>query len=59
VIDYFLQTLTTLGLLYNEIGQQGAEHFANVLKENKVKWQTLISFSSNCSITILTDTHHT
>jgi hypothetical protein len=36
VIDYFLQTLTTLGLLYNEIGQQGAEHFANVLKENKV-----------------------
>jgi hypothetical protein len=36
VIDYFLQTLTTLGFLYNEIGQQGAEHFANVLKENEV-----------------------
>jgi hypothetical protein len=32
----FAQTLTTLNLTFNEMGDQGAEHLANALKQNKV-----------------------
>jgi len=33
---YFMQTLTSLDLSYNKIGEAGAKHLADVLKENKV-----------------------
>jgi hypothetical protein len=33
---YFPQTLTTLELGWNQIGDQGAEHLANALQQNKV-----------------------
>jgi hypothetical protein len=36
-----MQTLTTLQLLANKIGDQGAQHLANALRQNKV---TLLSF---------------
>jgi hypothetical protein len=36
VIDYFLQKLTELRMIYDEIDQQGGEHFANALQENQV-----------------------
>ncbi len=56
---FLLQTLTTFKLSYNEIGQQGGERFANALEENKVTGHALLYSLSNCSVTILTDTHHT
>ncbi len=36
LFDQFIQTLTTLNLGSNEIGDQGAEHLANALQQNKV-----------------------
>jgi hypothetical protein len=36
LIVHFLQTLTTLNLTGNQMGDQGAAHLANALKLNKV-----------------------
>jgi hypothetical protein len=33
---YFSQALTTLSLMGNEIGAQGAQHLGTALQENKV-----------------------
>jgi hypothetical protein len=46
---YLLQTLTTLKLYNNKIGDQGAEHLANALQQNKVTLLTLSHFLRNCS----------
>lgn len=36
IFDFYLQTIQTLNLDYNQIGVQGAENLANVLKSNTV-----------------------
>ena len=36
-LSYFIQTLTTLDLRSNEIGAQGAQYLAEVLRQNTVK----------------------
>ncbi len=43
-IHYFSQTLIILDLNDNEIGDQGAEHLANALEQNKVTQLTLLYF---------------
>ncbi len=36
LIHYFMQTLTTLNLESNQIGDQGIEYLGNALLQNKV-----------------------
>jgi hypothetical protein len=43
----YMQTLTTLNLEYNEIGEQGAEHLANALQQNKVAFLTSLDLPYN------------
>ena len=43
---YFPQTLTTLDLQNNQIGDQGAQHLANALQVNKVTTTFLLITSS-------------
>ena len=52
-IHYFPQTLTYVDLYANEIGDQGAEHLANALQQNKVTRFILLFFLFNHSFTIL------
>jgi hypothetical protein len=42
-IQYYhsLKTLTTLSLRWNQIGNEGAKHLAEALKENKVRHSLL------------------
>jgi hypothetical protein len=44
----FPQTLTTLDLGGNQIGDQGAGHLANALQQNKVTMLTPLDFPCNC-----------
>ncbi len=53
---YFAQTLTTLNLAWNGIGDQGAQYLANALQKNQVTFS--ISHSIMHSL-FQTDTHHT
>jgi Ran GTPase-activating protein (RanGAP) involved in mRNA processing and transport len=48
-IHEFSQTLTTLALVGNQIGAQGAEHLANALQKNKVTLFTPLNFLCNCA----------
>ena len=57
---HFTQTLTELHLDNNKIGEQGAQHLADALKQNKVTLippSPFISLTSNKSFH--TDTHST
>jgi hypothetical protein len=49
---YFPQALTTLDLNSNQIGDQGAEHLATALQQNKVTRLTPVFFLFNSSCTI-------
>jgi Ran GTPase-activating protein (RanGAP) involved in mRNA processing and transport len=42
---YSLQTLTTIGLVGNQIGNEGAQYLANTLQQNKVAQLTSLVFS--------------
>ena len=56
----FRQTLTTLHLKRNEIGDQGAKHLANALQQNKVRVHIALVLSQlivHSSVSI--DTYHT
>jgi len=37
ILSYFIQTLTTLNLGWNEIGAQGARYLAEALRQNTVR----------------------
>jgi hypothetical protein len=52
-IHQFSQTLTTLDLKDNEIGDQGAEHLANALHQNKVILLTPLDYLYIYSFIIL------
>jgi hypothetical protein len=52
------QTLTTLNLSNNEIGEKGAENLADALKNNTVNIFFVLSLSS-ASIPYHTDADHT
>jgi hypothetical protein len=52
LIHYLPQTLTTLNLSRNQIGDQGAEHMAIALRQNQVARLALIVFSFNHSVII-------
>jgi Ran GTPase-activating protein (RanGAP) involved in mRNA processing and transport len=43
-IYFFIQTLTTLCLRENQIGDKGAQHLAIALQQNKVTWVRLCFF---------------
>ena len=43
--SYFMQTLTSLNLSSNEIGEAGAKHLADVLKGNNVSAFDSLLFS--------------
>jgi hypothetical protein len=49
---YFSQTLTTLDLTSNQIGDQGAQHLANALQQNKVTRFSSLFFPFNYSLSI-------
>jgi hypothetical protein len=51
-MNYFPQTLTTLNLGQNQMGDQGAEHLANALQQNKVTRLAPVFFLFNASCTI-------
>jgi len=53
LVHYYQQTLTTLDLAYNQIGNQGAEHLANVLEQNQVTRVALFFFPFDHLFTIL------
>jgi hypothetical protein len=53
---YFAQTLTTLDLYSNGIGDQGVQHLFDALQKNQVTYS--ISHSIIHSL-LQTDTHHT
>jgi len=55
---YFRQTLTTLDLSRNEIGDKGAEHLANALQQNKVTRLTSVFFLT-LHVLFFIDTDHT
>src|SRR3984957_5455407 len=57
-LHFFTQTLTTLDLRWNQIGEQGAQHLANALHNNTVN-HFLYSSISLPSALFHTDTHHT
>ncbi len=42
LIYYFSQTLTTLNLSDNEIRDEGGQHLANTVEQNKVTHLTLL-----------------
>jgi Ran GTPase-activating protein (RanGAP) involved in mRNA processing and transport len=46
-VRYFSQALNTLDLSENEIGDQGAQHLANALEQNKVRRLGLLDFQFN------------
>ncbi len=52
-----VQTLTTLALQDNQIGDQEAQHLANALQQNKVTTTLLLLL--NTSPSSYADTHHT
>src|ERR1700722_741712 len=56
-LQFFTQTLTTLDLSSNQIGEQGAQHLANALGNNTVN-HLLYSSISLPSALFHTDTHH-
>ena len=58
VICSFTQTLTELNLRGNRIGDQGAQHLADALRENTVR-ETVSSSISSCCLFFHTDTHRT
>jgi hypothetical protein len=59
-INYYvlIQTLTTLNVAYNNIGDEGAQHLTNALQSNAVRDVLFLSnmYQLLCSNT---DTHHT
>ena len=60
-IHLFPQTLITLDLGRNQIGDQGAEHLANALQQNKVRVSILLLLLVSQLLIYLfpTDTHDT
>ena len=63
MLNYFLQTLTTLDLWGNEIGDEGAKYLADALKSSKVSKPFIppvLILGTICHIQLfLTDTNHT
>jgi hypothetical protein len=59
-VSYFTQTLTTLDLTGNAIGDIGAQHLSDALRQNTVRLRVFSSlpFSSN-GFLFYTDTHYT
>jgi hypothetical protein len=51
-IHHLSQTLTTLNVYNNQIGDQGAEHLANALQQNKVTSLRQLHFLCNYSFII-------
>lgn len=58
LIHYLSQTLITLNLGYNEIGDQGVEHLANMLQQNKVISLSLFCYLFDCCFIFLTDNYN-
>ncbi len=55
----FSQTLKTLQLAWNQIGEKGAEYFAKALQQNNVTFITLFDLPYNYAFIVFIDTHNT
>ena len=58
IFTFLSQTLTTMNLERNEIGNDGAKALGDAFRDNKVTFSFSFPFSSTSSLSLV-DTHHT